>query len=92
METIIKKERKARGKNKAEAHISKLKALISKAMKAEVQLFMARDRAGNAKRKPRGTVGVKMYEAVEAWEKVAVAVESAILVLNPETKALVVEP
>jgi hypothetical protein len=92
METIIKKPRQPRSENKAEPHIVELKALISKAMKAEVQLLMAKDRAGNAKRKSRGTVGTKMYEASEAWEKVKFAVESAILILNPETKALVVEP
>lgn len=65
METI--KIRKPRSANKAEPHVVKIKRLISVALKAEVQLAMAKQRQANSVRKPRETVELKTVIVRDAW-------------------------
>ena len=66
MENPIK-IRKPRSANRAEPHVVKIKALISAALKAEVQLVMAKQRQANSNRKPRQTVANKTVIVRDAW-------------------------
>jgi len=66
MENPIK-IRKPRSANRAEPHVVKVKALISAALKAEVQLAMAKQRQANSNRKPRETVAHKTVIVRDAW-------------------------
>jgi hypothetical protein len=66
MENPIK-IRKPRSANKAEPHVVKVKALISAAYKAEVQLATAKQRQINSNRKPSETVALKTAIVRDAW-------------------------
>jgi hypothetical protein len=61
------KIRKPRSANKAEPHVVKIKALISAAYKAEVQLSTAKQRQANSNRKPSETVALKAIIVRNAW-------------------------